>query len=379
MSPSTFDLSDITLVPPAGAHKGLIAVLHAVEKALRQSIGLLASGKPAEQPDLLHQMEKRGLLHDGLDDKHDFAVMVDAHAKTVEKLRAAQRAISHRDEDVSRASYSTFDTSNGTFTACMTKVRQLQSRLESASKWNTTHRPLPRSEEQDLIATALHAVSYVHSKVDSAARQIQHQKHVIEKSAPTYPALAYPSGRGGGGGVAPSSVPDPTMGRGTTDPIHPIPLASGGAPGVVATALSQVGVHEIPGMPNHLPRNGNKPKPYDIGDQWCAAFATWTWKHEGIPLDWTSTPTKGLAVRVPTIWADAQRHGLADKPSDARAGDLIVLHDQSHMGVVKKVDADGTIHTIEGNSGDAVTQHKYSPGDGQVTGVIHPPAQNKAT
>ncbi|MCC3313022.1 CHAP domain-containing protein [Nocardia africana] len=366
MSPSTFHLSDITLVPPVGAHKGLIAVLHAVEKALRQSIGLLASGRPSEQPDLLHKMERLGLLHDGLDDTHDFAVMVDAHASTLEKLRAAKLAISRHDEDVSMASYSTFDTSNGTFTACMTKVHRLQSTLESASKRNTSHQPLPPSEEQDLIGAALHAVSYVHNKVDSAARQIQHQKRIIESSVPTYrPAATYPTGGSAGGGATPWSTLGTPAGPGS---IVPLALAPG-APGAIQAALSQLNVHEI--GDNHLPG-----KPYNIDGPWCAAFATWAWKQAHIPLNWTATNSQGLAVSVPTIWADAQRHGLADNASRARVGDLIVLNGVGHIGLVEKVDANGTIHTIEGNSGDAVREHTYQPGSSYVNGVIHPPAQN---
>ncbi|MGW4766822.1 CHAP domain-containing protein [Nocardia sp. NPDC004278] len=353
MSPNTFHISDITLDPPPGVHKGLEAVLDAVQTALRQSIGLLASGKPSEQPDLLHELGQRGLLQDGLDDKHDHAVMVDSYASSLGKIRAAKSAISRHNEDVREASYSTFDTSNGTFTACMGKVHELKGTLKTASKRHESGTPMTRDELQSLITAALDTVDYVHGKVSSAARQIHRQKQVIENSIPTYhPAVTYPS------------APDPTTGAGS---IVPIPLGPG-APGAVQAAMSQVGVHEI--GDNHLPGN----KPYDIGGPWCAAFATWAWKQAHIPLNWTTSTTY-----VPTIWADAKRHGLADRASGARVGDLIVLNGVGHVGVVEKVDAHGNIHTIEGNSGDAVRRHTYPPGSSYVNGVIHPPAHKADT
>lgn len=354
MSPNTFHISEITLTPPKGAQPGLIVVLHTAQKALRQSIGLLASGKPSEQPDLLHELGKRGLLQDGLDDKHDHAVMVDNYASMLNKIRAAKVAINEHNEDVRAAAYSTFDVSNGTFTACMRKVHELQGALADMSKRNESGTPLTPSQQRAVITAALDAVDYVHGRVDSAGKQIRRQKQVIENSVPNYhPAVTF------------SSAPEPTRGTGS---IVPIPLAPG-APGAVQAALSQLNVHEI-GSTNHLPGH----KAYDIGGPWCASFATWAWKQAHIPLNWTTSTTY-----VPTIWADAKRHGLADRASNARVGDLIVMNGVGHIGVVKKVDPDGTIYTIEGNSGDAVRQHKYPPGSSYVDGVIHPPAQKAST
>ncbi|WP_067887114.1 CHAP domain-containing protein [Nocardia vaccinii] len=357
MSPNTFDINEITLTPPNGARTGLIAVLDMVQTALRQSIGLLASGKPSEQPDLLHELGSRGLLQDGLDDKHDHAVMVDSYASSLQQIRAAKLAISSHNEDVRKASYSTFDISNGTFTACMSKVRQLQGALAEMSKRNKSGAPLTPSQQRTVITAALDAVDYVHGKVSSARKQIHHQKQVIENSAPTYhPGLTYPSGGVGGDGPYPFAP--------RTGSIIPIPLAPG-ASGAVQAAMSQLGVHEL-GSSNHLPGH----KAYDIGGPWCASFATWAWRQAHLPLNWTTSTTY-----VPTIWADAKRHGLADRASGARVGDLIVLNDVGHIGVVEKVDSHGNIYTIEGNSGDAVRRHEYPPGSSYVDGVIHPPAQ----
>ena len=50
-------------------------------------------------------------------------------------------------------------------------------------------------------------------------------------------------------------------------------------------------------------------------------------------------------------------------------GDLVVWDE--HIGVVESVDADGSIHTIEGNSSNAVTRRTYGPDGGGATGYVH--------
>jgi hypothetical protein len=49
-------------------------------------------------------------------------------------------------------------------------------------------------------------------------------------------------------------------------------------------------------------------------------------------------------------------------------GDLIVWDE--HIGLVEGVDADGTIHTIEGNSSDQVTRRTYAPGARPAVGYV---------
>jgi hypothetical protein len=50
-------------------------------------------------------------------------------------------------------------------------------------------------------------------------------------------------------------------------------------------------------------------------------------------------------------------------------GDLIVWGGE-HIGVVESVDAGGSIHTIEGNSSNAVTRRTYGPDGGGATGYV---------
>ena len=52
-----------------------------------------------------------------------------------------------------------------------------------------------------------------------------------------------------------------------------------------------------------------------------------------------------------------------------KPGDLIVWGGE-HIGIVESVDASGSIHMIEGNSGDAVTRHTYGADGNGATGYV---------
>ena len=77
---------------------------------------------------------------------------------------------------------------------------------------------------------------------------------------------------------------------------------------------------------------------------------------------------------VAAVWDWAQRTGRAQPanaspPTPPQPGDLIVWGGQ-HIGIVESVDADGKIHTIEGNSSNMVTRRVHdSTGDG-ATGYV---------
>jgi hypothetical protein len=49
-------------------------------------------------------------------------------------------------------------------------------------------------------------------------------------------------------------------------------------------------------------------------------------------------------------------------------GDLIVWDE--HIGVVESVDADGTVHTIEGNSSDQVSRRTHDASGGGAIGYV---------
>jgi hypothetical protein len=101
---------------------------------------------------------------------------------------------------------------------------------------------------------------------------------------------------------------------------------------------------------------------------WCAYFTSWAAREAGVPLGDTG---QGFG-RVDDVYAWAQKSGKAIPNTGGNVtpqpGDLIVWDE--HIGVVKNVDADGTIHTIEGNSSDRVSERTYAPGARPAIGYV---------
>ena len=55
-----------------------------------------------------------------------------------------------------------------------------------------------------------------------------------------------------------------------------------------------------------------------------------------------------------------------------KVGDIAIFKDngRSHTGIVTKVDQNGIIHTIEGNTSNKVAERQYKPGDSHLTGFV---------
>ena len=94
---------------------------------------------------------------------------------------------------------------------------------------------------------------------------------------------------------------------------------------------------------------------------WCAYFVSWASKQAGAPL---GEAGQGFQS-VPAIADWAQRTGRWQPAgSTPQPGDLIVWGGE-HVGLVESVDADGRIHTVEGNSSNMVTRRTHdASGDG---------------
>jgi hypothetical protein len=94
-------------------------------------------------------------------------------------------------------------------------------------------------------------------------------------------------------------------------------------------------------------------------ERWCADFASWVAQQAGVPYG----PTGGgfSSVRDLTVWAQQTGRYLS-AAATPRPGDLM-LFGTSHVGIVSAVEPDGTIATIEGNSGNAVSTHRRRPGE----------------
>ena len=98
------------------------------------------------------------------------------------------------------------------------------------------------------------------------------------------------------------------------------------------------------------------------GQPWCASFVSWIY---GAGQNSDNAAAFGYDASVAGIRSKAQSAGYyaAKGTYTPQAGDLMIQENNaSHVGVVTGVDADGTIHTIEGNSSDQVAQRTYAPG-----------------
>ena len=144
---------------------------------------------------------------------------------------------------------------------------------------------------------------------------------------------------------------------------------SGGS-GALAAAQSQVGVSEQPPGSNDGPQIADY-RTATAGSgvgPWCAYFTSWAAAQAGVPL---GEAGQGFGS-VSALYGWAQRTGRATAAGPGvqpNPGDLIVWGGE-HIGIVESVDPDGSIHTIEGNSSNAVSRRTYGPDGGGATGYV---------
>ena len=149
------------------------------------------------------------------------------------------------------------------------------------------------------------------------------------------------------------------------------PAAPGtGGAGALAAAQSQVGVAEQPPGSNDGPQIAQfrtATAGSGVGP-WCAYFTSWAAAQAGVPL---GEAGQGFGS-VSALYGWAQRTGRATPAGPGvqpSPGDLIVWGGE-HVGIVESVDPDGSIHTIEGNSSNAVSRRTYGPDGGGATGYV---------
>jgi hypothetical protein len=159
-----------------------------------------------------------------------------------------------------------------------------------------------------------------------------------------------------------------TTATAATAPVSPVAGNSVGAR-MVSAAQAEVGQAEQPPGSNNSPRiaqyraaTAGAPGP----GPWCAYFVSWAARQAGAPL---GDQGQGFGS-VDALYAWAQRSGRAYTAGSGQTpqpGDLIVFHE--HIGLVERVDANGTIHTIEGNSSDQVARRIHQPSE--AVGFVH--------
>jgi CHAP domain len=138
----------------------------------------------------------------------------------------------------------------------------------------------------------------------------------------------------------------------------------------LAAAQAEVGVAEQPPGSNDSPRIAEY-RAATAGSgvgPWCAYFTSWAAAQAGAPVGEVG---QGFGS-VSALYDWAQRTGHAIPAGNGVApspGDLIVWGGR-HIGIVESVDPDGSIHTIEGNSSNAVSRRTYGSDGGGATGYV---------
>jgi CHAP domain-containing protein len=150
------------------------------------------------------------------------------------------------------------------------------------------------------------------------------------------------------------------------------PMLGAGTAGqrALAAAQAEVGVAEQPPGSNDASRIAEY-RTATAGSAvgpWCAYFTSWCASQAGAPIGEVG---QGFGS-VDALYAWAQRTGRAVPAGPGVSpspGDLIVWGGR-HIGIVESVDPDGSIHTIEGNSSNAVSRRTYGPDGGGATGYV---------
>ena len=126
------------------------------------------------------------------------------------------------------------------------------------------------------------------------------------------------------------------------------PPPSGGDPGIVAAAATQIGPD---------PLTGRFCNPYGPCEEWCALFATWAWRQTGVPI-----PSYAFTGDV-FDWSAAYGSVLSSTQTPV-AGDIVLygtgpqtVTSSVHDGIVAQVWPDGAVVTIEGDAGPGDAGH----------------------
>jgi hypothetical protein len=112
---------------------------------------------------------------------------------------------------------------------------------------------------------------------------------------------------------------------------------------IVEIATAELGLIEGP--------KENQTKYQKTNQPWCGAFVNWVFKEVGVKIpNCVSTLAGATAFKKNKAWQDAET-------ATPQVGDCVFFdfpHDGidriSHIGIVVKVNADGTVTTIEGNT-----------------------------
>ncbi len=113
---------------------------------------------------------------------------------------------------------------------------------------------------------------------------------------------------------------------------------------------------------------------------WCADFSSYVVKEafrmagKAIPSGFGSSSVNGLLAWAKQKGCFLKTAGISNKAgvikNNVKAGDLVIFKEggRSHVGIVESIDANGTIHTIEGNTSNKVARRTYAANNRTITG-----------
>ena len=118
------------------------------------------------------------------------------------------------------------------------------------------------------------------------------------------------------------------------------------------------------------------------GAEWCSIFICWLFaQNETLGKDQARTflgcpqPKDNCAAGVPYLFDYLKNKGYKVDKSKGQPGDIIVLNNKKHVGIIEKIE-DGYYITIEGNKGNYVAQGSYKITSSYITGIFHPKWEN---
>ena len=118
------------------------------------------------------------------------------------------------------------------------------------------------------------------------------------------------------------------------------------------------------------------------GAEWCAIFICWLFaQNETLGKDQARTflgcpqPKDNCAAGVPYFFDYLKNKGYKVDKSKGQPGDIIVLNNKKHVGIIEKIE-DGYYITIEGNKGNYVAHGSYKITSSYITGIFHPKWEN---
>jgi hypothetical protein len=198
---------------------------------------------------------------------------------------------------------------------------------------------------------------------DALSRMQQLESMVSQLSNPS----ALTPAASGAAAVSPSSATafQQALSAATAAQTAPVGTSSAGAgQTALQVAETQVGVTEQPPGSNDGPQIAQYRTATQgayAGAPWCAYFVSWCAAEAGAPI---GSQGQGLgSVAEITDWARSTGR-LTQTPAP---GELI-LFGTEHVGIVKSVNPDGSLTTVEGNASDGVREETRWPSE--ATGYV---------